>query len=497
MRGGRGGRRRALLAAVLALLAAAAVAAPVAAAHESTPEGVQRVELSLGSQPVELTVTLPPEGGGRAAIVLTPRGDGTPGPVTVAAARPGTTPGPATVLATVLATGPATGPATGAAGRTERTTLDLPDPGDWEVVLSAGSGVSETARVPVTVAAVPSVATAVWVFWGALLIGVASLIAAVGPTARARPRVALPLGGLAVAGLTLAVTLVVVDPGGGPTAPAGAPATSPPGGHDHAAMPAVPAAEPAPMVAGAPGAVAVSARASGPAPSAGSPTDLVLDLTDASSGAVLDDLVIHDDALIHLAVIGPDGSLAHVHPVRVAPGRYAVRLTPSSRGRHGVFAEVQRAGGGGHQIARTAVDVAGPAAPPVAAGPPGPREVAGLQADVTLAHAATGRPSGVTVTFSESGRPVGDLQAWLGMAGHLMLLGPGISGAPDPSDPASTFGHVHDMTAAGPAGTYGPQVRFDYAFPREGRYALWVQVQRDRRVLTVPVTVDVGPDTAS
>jgi hypothetical protein len=77
------------------------------------------------------------------------------------------------------------------------------------------------------------------------------------------------------------------------------------------------------------------------------------------------------------------------------------------------------------------------------------------------------------------------------MAAHLVVLGPGLAGTPDPADLGSTYGHVHDMGAAGPAGTYGPQVGFDVTFPRPGRYALWAQVQRDWRVVTVPVTLDV------
>ena len=68
---------------------------------------------------------------------------------------------------------------------------------------------------------------------------------------------------------------------------------------------------------------------------------------------------------------------------------------------------------------------------------------------------------------------------------------------PDPGDPASTFGHVHDMSAPGPAGTFGPQVGFDHTFAREGRYEVWIQVQRDWRTVTMPVTVDIGPDTES
>ena len=109
-----------------------------------------------------------------------------------------------------------------------------------------------------------------------------------------------------------------------------------------------------------------------------------------------------------------------------------------------------------------------------------------------------GRPTRVSVTFTPGGDgPVTDLQGWLGMAGHLMMLGPGLAGVPDPSDPASAFGHIHDMSPAGPAGTYGPEVGFDCTFPRAGRYELWVQVQRDWQIVTVPVTVDVAPGPAA
>ena len=76
------------------------------------------------------------------------------------------------------------------------------------------------------------------------------------------------------------------------------------------------------------------------------------------------------------------------------------------------------------------------------------------------------------MTVTEGGAPVADLQSWRGMAGHLMVLGPELAGSPDPADPASAFAHVHDTGAAGPGGTYGPQVGFDLTLPRAGRYAL-------------------------
>lgn len=246
------------------------------------------------------------------------------------------------------------------------------------------------------------------------------------------------------------------------------------------------------------GAVVLGARTEPAAPVAGAPLDLLLDLTDGSTGAVVDDLTIHDEALVHLVVVGPGGQLAHVHPVRTAPGRYAVRVVPAAGGRYGVFAEMERAGEGGHQVARTVFDVGGPA--PAAAPPapgPGPREAAGLQVDVAVPDAVAGRPTRVALAFSRGGAPVRDLQPWLGMGGHLLMLGPGAAGFPDPADPASAFGHVHDMAAAGPGGRYGPTIGFDYTFPRAGRYQLWAQVQRDGRIVTVPVTLDVAPGTAT
>jgi hypothetical protein len=408
--------------------------------------------------------------------------------VTVAAVRPGGDP---------AAASPVTVPVF-PAGQPHDAVLTADGVGAWEVAVSDGA---ETARIPVAVAAPAPTPGWTWAVRIGAVVGVVALVAAL--ALRHRPRVAVAVGAVAIAGVTVAVTAAATAP-----APASAPAASPvpgpapAGGHaGHGGTGgmwgmAAPAGDPAPMAAPR-GGVVVDAAPTGPA-TAGAPVDLVLDLTDSSTGAVVDDLAIHDDALIHLAVVGPDGQLSHVHPVRAAPGHYVVRLVPATAGRYGVFAEMERAGDGGHQVARTAVDVAGPA-PAVATPAPGPgvRQVGDLQADVAVPDAVAGRPTRITATFSRGGAPVTDLQGWLGMAAHLVVLGPGLSGAPDPADPASSFGHVHDMAAAGPGGTYGPQVGFDLTFPQPGRHQLWVQVQRGWRIVTVPVTVDVAPATTA
>ncbi|WP_133825639.1 hypothetical protein [Actinomycetospora succinea] len=472
---------------LLVLLGAlAALLAPAAFAHESTPTGVQRIELDLGARELALTITAPPEGGGRMPVVVLPRGDAPPGEVVLAAVRPGGEPANAVPVPVAPV------------GQPHEVALTTDGPGAWEITVADGT---TTARVPVTVAAPVPTPGWVWAVRIGALVGVVALVAALAPSVRRRPRLALGLGAVALVGITIAATAVATAPSSTPTppapTPAAAPIIAPPAGGHAGHGGAAPAPTPMTTATMTSGSVVATASTTSP-PTAGAPTDLALDLTDSSTGAVVDDLAIHDDALIHLAVMGPDGSLDHVHPVRTAPGHYVVRLTPGTAGRYGVFAEMERAGDGGHQVARTAFDVPGPAPAPAAPAPgPGVREVGGMQVDVAVPEAVAGRPTTVSATFGAGGGQVTDLQRWLGMAGHLMVLGPGLGGTPDPMDPASAFGHVHDMSAPGPAGTYGPRISFEHTFARAGRYQLWVQVQRDWRIVTVPVTVDVTPAPAS
>ncbi|MEJ2884951.1 hypothetical protein [Actinomycetospora aeridis] len=476
-------RRTAVLLALLGMLAL--LAAPGALAHESTPTGVTRLELDLGARQLSLTITAPPEGQGRMPVVVLPRGEAPPGEVQLAAVRPGAAPTDAVAVPVAPV------------GQPHEVVLATDGPGAWEITVADGTTV---ARVPIVLAAPAPTPGWVWAVRVGALVGVVALVVALTPSVRQRPRAAVTLGVVALVGVTVAATAIATAPAT-PTTPtpaaAQAPVPAPPAGghagHGGGTTAATPTTVPGMTTTS--GSVVATARTATPAV-AGAPTDLELDLTDSSTGAVVDDLAVHDDALIHLAVIGPGGTLDHLHPVRTGPGHYVVRLTPGAAGRYGVFAEMERAGDGGHQVARTAIDVTGPATPAAPAPGPGVREVAGMQVDVAVPDAVAGRPTTITATFGSGGRQVTDLQGWLGMAGHLMLLGPGLDGTPDPVDPASAFGHVHDMGPAGPSGTYGPRITFEHTFPSPGRHQLWVQVQRDWQIVTVPVTVDVAPGSA-
>ncbi|HEU5101784.1 MAG TPA: hypothetical protein VFU22_22340, partial [Roseiflexaceae bacterium] len=158
-------------------------------------------------------------------------------------------------------------------------------------------------------------------------------------------------------------------------------------------------------------------------PQAGQPLTLTLDLSDGSTGLPVEDLTSHHDSLLHLVVISADGGFyTHLHPPRVAPGRYAIALTPDRPGRYTAYAEIQRQDSGTQVIARDfELSGATVAASPLAPGL-GQRDVAGMQVNVTssLSPLQAGKQATFTFSFSRGGAPVGDLQPWLGMGGHLI-----------------------------------------------------------------------------
>ncbi|MFS8096741.1 hypothetical protein LFM09_06325 [Lentzea alba] len=207
--------------------------------------------------------------------------------------------------------------------------------------------------------------------------------------------------------------------------------------------------------------------------------DLVLSLTDGSSGRPVDDLLVHDNAFIHLVVVSPSASLQHLHPIRTAPGEYRARIKSSEQGTHAIAAEIARRGGG-VQLLRSSIDIAGTS-----------NARKDGKADLATEIREAGRPSTITARFGKR-----DLQPWLGMLGHMIVVGP-ITNSPVN---AQIWAHVHSMIPPTPGmpgkpdesvAAYGPNVPFTYSFPLPGTYLVWIQVERNYEIVTVPTTVEV------
>ncbi|UBU17378.1 hypothetical protein [Nonomuraea gerenzanensis] len=225
-------------------------------------------------------------------------------------------------------------------------------------------------------------------------------------------------------------------------------------------------------------------------PSAGAEFTLLVDLVDGSTGRPVDDLALHHEALAHLVVTSADGAyFRHLHPVRLGPGRLAVRLRADRPGRYLTHAELERTDSGG-QLVTGAFDVAGTKtapgavreapseaaseAPSEAASAVVPVEPPAPEASVILPpRPVAGRPATIEL------RTTGRLQPWLGMPGHLIVR-----------DQAGAFlGHVH----ATPTPTSA--LTFTYSFPAPGTYLAWAQYATNSTIETVPFTITVGTES--
>ncbi|MFD0648935.1 hypothetical protein ACFQ2Y_10095 [Streptomyces malaysiensis subsp. malaysiensis] len=177
---------------------------------------------------------------------------------------------------------------------------------------------------------------------------------------------------------------------------------------------------------------------------AGERGTLRLSVTDDATGLPADDLVVHDGALMHLLVIGPTGELWHLHPIRTAPATYEVQLRLPAAGHYAVSAEFARLGGGVQQVrSATGLTVAdgpahnGPArggssrngsarggapALPAELTPQGPgtRTIEGVPVRLSAPSPTAGEASTLTARIGDT--PT--LQPWLGMVGHMIVVGP-------------------------------------------------------------------------
>lgn len=90
----------------------------------------------------------------------------------------------------------------------------------------------------------------------------------------------------------------------------------------------------------------------------------------------------------------------------------------------------------------------------------------------------------VTLSVSRDGKPVTDLQPYLGAYGHLVAL--------RASDLA--YLHVHPMGGPGEGTTAaGPDIGFHTTVPSNGDYRLFLDFKHDGVVRTAEFTVSVGP----
>jgi hypothetical protein len=204
-------------------------------------------------------------------------------------------------------------------------------------------------------------------------------------------------------------------------------------------------------------------------------------VTDPDGHAVTRYTEAHEKDL-HLIVVRRDLSeFQHVHPVLSGGGTWRVDLDLPRGGSYRAYADVVPTDLGRNVVLGTDLDVAGDYTPVALPGAAASTTVDGY--DVTLAgHPDPGVETRLTFTVSRGGRPVGDLQPYLGAYGHLVTIRDG--------DLAYLHTHPGEDARAGESG--GPDIEFMTTFPSAGTYRVFLDFQVGGQVRTAKLTVEVG-----
>ncbi|MDP9173636.1 MAG: hypothetical protein M3O30_07195 [Planctomycetota bacterium] len=225
---------------------------------------------------------------------------------------------------------------------------------------------------------------------------------------------------------------------------------------------------------------------------------VLLRFTPMRGSEVLRDLALVHERLLHLIVVSADLSFFdHVHPVMQPDGSLILSYTFPRAGPFLLFADITPRGERS-QIFRLPVNVV-PAQPTaelltdMSSIVPSPALCKPLADDPTMTAQLIFLPRNPTAGLHtdflfrlvQDGRPVNDLQPYIGAMGHCVVI----------SQDTLTYLHCHpeqlfapDQNARG-----GPDISFHTIFPKPGLYKIWGQFKHGDKVVVADFVVDIQP----
>ncbi|MFI8518718.1 hypothetical protein ACIGEZ_12965 [Streptomyces sp. NPDC085481] len=213
-----------------------------------------------------------------------------------------------------------------------------------------------------------------------------------------------------------------------------------------------------------------------PTPALGRST-LTFSIKDAAGRKVTAFTTEHGKEL-HFIVASRDLTVfRHLHPVKAADGTWTVAADLPAAGGYKAFADFKPAVKGAKGVTLGA-DLSVPGAYAPKPMPPVSRTADADGYQVRLAGTLDpGKAGELRLTVTKAGRPVTDLEPYLGAYGHLVAL----------RDGDLAYLHVHP-NEGGP----GPDVSFTATAPSPGTYRLFLDFQHEGKVRTAAFTVRTG-----
>ncbi|CAL9379042.1 hypothetical protein SUDANB15_01013 [Streptomyces sp. enrichment culture] len=221
---------------------------------------------------------------------------------------------------------------------------------------------------------------------------------------------------------------------------------------------------------------------------AGDRADLRFTVRDDEGRPVTEYRREHDKEL-HLIVASRDlRTYRHLHPTRDADGTWSTPVELPHAGGYRVFADFTPAKEGARNLTLGAdLAASGPYRPQELPHPAGTAQVDGYEVELTGAL-RPGRAGELRLTVSRDGKPVTDLQPYLGAYGHLVALRSG----------DLAYLHVHPHGEPGDGTTEpGPAVSFTATAPSSGTYRLFLDFKHDGVVRTAAFTVRAGAEAGT
>jgi heavy metal-binding protein len=220
-----------------------------------------------------------------------------------------------------------------------------------------------------------------------------------------------------------------------------------------------------------------------PPPVAGRAQRLRFLVRDPHTGAPVRSFTLLHERLLHLFIVSHDLTyFSHVHPEIERDGTFEQSITLPKPGAYRLIADFAPEGAAPQLLQKTIVtagyrgSLRAGAAPAVDTSD---KAVDGTRITLVASDPIAGREQLMTFEIADaaSGKPVADLEPFLGAPGHLLIVGSDLLTA------------THSHPVAELSGNSGPEVVFQVLFPRPGVYRMWVQFQRHGRVTTAPFTV--------
>jgi hypothetical protein len=184
---------------------------------------------------------------------------------------------------------------------------------------------------------------------------------------------------------------------------------------------------------------------------------------------------------LHLIVASRDlGTYRHLHPTRAADGTWSIPLDLPRAGGYRVFADFTPARKNAGDLTLGAdLAAAGPYAPKNLPAPDRTARAAGYEVELS-GTLSPGTASEVRLKVSRDGKPVTNLQPYLGAYGHLVALRSG----------DLAYLHVHPNGEPGDGRTRpGPEISFTATAPSTGSYRLFLDFRHEGKVHTAAFTV--------